>query len=67
MDQEMCSFCLLQGEDNVCYWRSTDRKRICTEPEYNEGHIEWSHNVMKMKSVSVNATNQDEDANGMQQ
>jgi hypothetical protein len=25
---------------------------ICTEPEYNEGHIEWSHNVMKMKSMA---------------
>jgi hypothetical protein len=49
----MCPFCLLYWVDDVCYFRDTDRKPICSETECNKGHIKWLHNIMKVKSMSV--------------
>ncbi len=55
LDNKMCSFCLLHKEGNICYRRETDRKPACPELECSEGHLKCLHNVVKVKSMSMNA------------
>ncbi len=50
VDKEMCSFCLLHKEDTS----AMGGKPAYQEPECNEGHIKWLHNIMKVKNINVN-------------
>jgi hypothetical protein len=53
LDNKICSFCLLHREDNVSYWRGTDRKAACVEPDCKGGQIKWFPIAMKVKLMRM--------------
>ncbi len=55
LDNEMFSFCLLHKEDRNCSEKGVDSKPTCKESECNERRFKRLHNVIKAKSVGINA------------
>jgi hypothetical protein len=51
---EMHSFCLLHRKMTLL-WERDILEACMYGARVQRGHVQWLHNIMKMKSVSVNA------------
>jgi hypothetical protein len=55
-DNWVCPFCLLRGKEEIRYAKGTERNPLCPEPRCKGEHVQWLHEVLSSRDVSVDNT-----------
>jgi hypothetical protein len=59
-DNWVGTFCLLHGKEEICYAKGTERKPLCLKPRCKGEHVQWLHEVLSSRDVSVDNTETEE-------